>query len=491
MSRLCMMSINDRGNLGARQLVAEAKGLGHQAFLVNFGEYQHQTYQVSESADSAASFAALKEVVADIKPDIIGISYRSAMAELAPVVAGVARSAAPEARVMAGGIGPTSEPESAQAWAELVHVGEGDEALAGLLNDKGWGREPGRKAARTYGRLCEDLNTLPFPDYEGNTTTTIVRGQTIHPDGRLDNDLGAYPLLTSRGCVRNCSYCHNSTVHALYKGQRYNRQRSVGNVMQEIREAIQRWDIKLLSIYDDLFIANPDWALEFAREFPKVWPTDRAVLVPTLMGGPQIRNMPEMRPRRYWFMCHPCYVREDVIAAMAGSGAEEICLGVQSGSPRILDLYRRGTSIEEIKAATETLAKFNVAVKIDIITANPLETMEDIVATMKLVQSMPLKPSWHSGLSRLTIFPGAGLAEKLTEEQCQGLHNARQDFIDGLFRGAFLPRWYKLDLAKAVTRYEDFLRWTRKKGLTWPGATGSLDDGFWNPLTEWLDGGMA
>jgi hypothetical protein len=66
---------------------------------------------------------------------------------------------------------------------------------------------------------------FPFIDYGAENKFSIVRA-TIENDGRYDNDVGAYPMLTSRG-VLACTFCHNSTVHDLYRGQKYCRQRAL------------------------------------------------------------------------------------------------------------------------------------------------------------------------------------------------------------------------------------------------------------------------
>jgi len=486
--RFVMISLCDRGNLGARQLVARGKALGHEMFLINFGEYEHETYQFSEEAEGperCASFCELEELLPKLKPDVIGISYRSRMAKMAFEVSCSARTATGHrVPIIAGGIGATSAaivgPWRAWDWANYICLGEGDDVIKWLLepSDEKFCPVPlierkrehmPHRGSSVVGPLLQNLDDAPFPDYTAETTWTIVRGKVIHPDGRLDNDRGAYPLLTSRGCPRACTYCHNSTVHELYRGQKYCRQRSVEDVMTEIFNARERWDLKLLSIYDDLFIANPEWVFEFARELPNVWPN-----------------------ARFWCMTHPIYIRADVIRALVDVGLEEVCLGVQSGSDRILKLYRRGTTREQILEACDILATFPLTVKIDVISANPMEAQEDILDTMRLLQKMPMrraeaKGTWHPGLSRLTIFPGSKIADQVTQAQCDALHNERQDFVDGLYRAAFIPRWNSLDLVNALSRWEDFLRF--RDSRDWPADQGPLSDEHWMPLTTWLDEG--
>jgi len=476
MPRLVMISLNDRGNLGARQLVARAKALGHEAFLINYGQYEHDTYKFTDDIDSpnrSHAKAVLVKLLHRLSPiDILGISYRSLMAELAADLARTIREARVTYKlIIAGGIGATSDPLQANTWANGYCVGEGDFAIGPLMAGKPLKEVQNIESPSVHlanrAPLLANLDEAPFPDYDPDTTFAIVNGDLIEADGRLDNDIGAYPLLTSRGCPRACTYCHNSTVHNLYRGQTYVRQRSVENVMDEIAWARSRWEVKMLSIYDDLFIANPPWVFEFAKRLRQVWP---------------------VRPR-FWCMTHPCYIREDVISALVGSGLEEVCLGVQSGSERILKLYRRGTSEKQILDAAETLGRFpGLRVKIDIISANPMETEQDLLDTMTVLQKIVNRcPNSYPGLSRLTIFPGSKIADELTQAECNALHTDRQDFIDGLYRAAFVERWRILNLTDAMRRYNDFQ--TFRLANTWPEDQGILTDSHWQPLTTWLDKG--
>jgi radical SAM superfamily enzyme YgiQ (UPF0313 family) len=158
----------------------------------------------------------------------------------------------------------------------------------------------------------------------------------------------------------------------------------------------------------------------------------------------------------------------------------------------MLRLYRRGTTRAHIHQACNILARFPITVKVDIISANPLETTDDIVDTMRLLQAMPMRAGrtsrpWHPGLSRLTIFPGSVIGEQVTQAQCDALHTERQDFIDGLYRAAFVARWNHIDLADAIQRYEDFQ--TFRASRAWPEDEGVLSDAHWTPLTTWLNEG--
>jgi len=63
-------------------------------------------------------------------------------------------------------------------------------------------------------------------------------------------------------------------------------------------------------------------------------------------------------------------------------------MGVQSGSQRILDFYRRPTPIARVERAAADLAKFSkyhINPAYDIICDNPIETRQDVVDTLELI----------------------------------------------------------------------------------------------------------
>ncbi len=415
MARIAMISCNDRCCMGARQLSSLVKN-HHVFYLICYGEYHHATFSYTAQAGDQVDERLLLDLLRRLSPDLVGFSYRSVQAGLSAHLAGRIRSEL-SLPVIAGGIGPTSDPDSAVRQYDMVCIGEGDFVLPRLLDaidETGsldlavkktpnlWYHTDVGTAKNPVERLVsrEELSEFPFIDYDADDKFTIVRGNLMEHDGRLDNEVGAYPMLTSRGCPFACTFCHNSNMHDLYCDQRYCRQRSVASVILEMEQAKNRFSARIFSIYDDLFTLNRQWALEFASEYSK------RIALP------------------FWCYTHPSKVSREIHEALMKAGLENTAMGVQSGSERVLsDVFNRKTSRSNILSAAAVLKDLNCRVQIDLITANPFENDDDRRDTLDLMQAMPKNTrtndgehAWFYCQSRLTYFPNSRISRMVAEQ---------------------------------------------------------------------------
>ena len=145
--------------------------------------------------------------------------------------------------VILGGPHVTFLPEEALDYADYVFRGEGESSILPFVHalEKGDGFEnvPGLSFYESNnihhnqpGQPCQKLDTVPFPDF------SLIRT----PIGKVR------PVMTSRGCPYNCSFC---TVTSMF-GRRY-RFRSKENVIRELRGINGKQKI---FFYDDNFAAD-------------------------------------------------------------------------------------------------------------------------------------------------------------------------------------------------------------------------------------------
>jgi radical SAM superfamily enzyme YgiQ (UPF0313 family) len=121
----------------------------------------------------------------------------------------------------------------------------------------------------------------------------------------------------------------------------------------------------------------------------------------------------------------PNYVREDKIEVLTWAGLDHVRMGIQSGSQRILDFYRRPTPVCKIEEAVQTLHKFrkyHLSPEFDIIVDNPIETRKDVIDTLELLYRLP-RPYFLLVYS-LRIIPNTELARLFKE---QGIDAAKID----------------------------------------------------------------
>jgi radical SAM superfamily enzyme YgiQ (UPF0313 family) len=366
--------------------------------------------------------AALQQIV-DLSADagLVGISAMTTSFLLARQLT-QALHASLTVPVIWGGVHPTVCPEACLQYADLVCIGEGEQAIVTLarriagghdysnVNNLAWLDSEGRLVINPPYPLERNLDALPFPDYEFERHYVLHEGQVIPFSQDLMyyylTDLGSwasgpvYGLLTTRGCPYRCAYCINSTLITIYPGWCKLRRRSLGNVIAEIHTARARLPgIEAIAIRDDTFLANPE---SYIAEFSQLYRTE--------VGLP-------FRVHTTAQTASPAKLQY-----LAEAGMRLVIMGIQSGSPRIQKLYNRHISNDQIIRAAEVIHSFQHWVPCpmyDIITDNPYETDDDRFDTLRLVHNLP-RP-FRLSLFSLTFYPGTSI-----------YHRAK---ADGLIKG--------------------------------------------------------
>jgi anaerobic magnesium-protoporphyrin IX monomethyl ester cyclase len=263
-----------------------------------------------------------------------------------------------------GGPHPTFFPEMIQEeGVDGLCIGEGEGALLDLADSLANGKvrtdipnwwfktEEGiiRNPVRP---LIRDLDSLPLPDraliYDKHAATR--RSPIKH-------------FISSRGCPYNCTYCFNHAYYTIYAGERRVHQRSVGHVIQEVKEVKERWPLQHVVFMDDLFIIRDDWLEELAER----WPSE--------VGLP--------------FFCN---VRADLIVRrphkvrlLQRAGCVTVSMGIETANDRIRnDLLKRRMGREEIIRAAHLFRQAGIHVTATNMLALPTGTLEDDLETMRL-----------------------------------------------------------------------------------------------------------
>ena len=263
--------------------------------------------------------------------------------------------------IIIGGIHPTSLPEEVikEDCYDMLCVGEGEEALEELLQrlkEKSsyadiknlWVKDGSGKIHRNPKRLLiKSLDTLPPPD------KTL-----FHKYGVLTSRL---MVMTARGCPFTCTYCVNSFRNELYSSEKYLRQRSVPNVMEELIHLKNTYNPKGFRFEDDVFAYNVKWL----REFKEVYR--------------QHINLP--------FHCYvtPSTAKDSVLKELKEAGCSSVSMGIQSGSVEIRKkLLNRNHSDESIILAAQRIKKYKIKLNTEFIFGFPEETPADMFKSLEL-----------------------------------------------------------------------------------------------------------
>ena len=196
-----------------------------------------------------------------------------------------------------------------------------------------------------------DLDALPLPAWD------LVDAESYRRAWRSTHGRMSWNVVTSRGCPYGCNWCAKPVF-----GRRYS-QRSPAAVAEELRRLKQEVAPDHLWFADDLFGLTSRWIAAFADEV-------------------------RARDARIPFMiqCRADLVSPAVARALADAGCEEVWMGVESGSQRILDAMDKGTTVDEVRAATRALKAHGVRACWFLQLGYPGERWDDVVATRDLVR---------------------------------------------------------------------------------------------------------
>lgn len=304
-----------------------------------------------------------------------------------------------------------------QAGADFVILGEAEMTLLELA-----GRlEEGQDCSNIQGiafckngqvlntprrAVIHDLDALPLPAWD-LVDMTPYRDSWIKHAGYFSLNMA-----TTRGCPYKCNWC----AKPIY-GNRYN-SRSPENVITEIKWLKELFSFDHLWFCDDIFGLKPGWVNRFAE---------------------LVEN--ENLSFRFKVQCRAdLLLKEDYVKALARAGCDNVWMGAESGSQKILDAMDKGTTVPQIYEATRLLKKHGIHPSFFIQFGYPGETREDIRKTIRMINE--LLP-WEIGISVSYPLPGTVFYERVKAELKNKANWTDSDELRVMFRNTYSPSFYK------------------------------------------------
>ncbi|HYW13563.1 MAG TPA: radical SAM protein [Longimicrobium sp.] len=250
-----------------------------------------------------------------------------------------------------------------------------------------------------------DLDALPLPAWDLVDAEAYRRAWT-GAHGRL-----SWNVVTSRGCPYGCNWCAKPLF-----GRRYD-QRSPGDVAAEIRLLKETVAPDHLWFADDIFGLTAEWIQAFADEVARL-----------------DARTPFMMQTRVNLM------RPATVAALAAAGAEEVWLGVESGSQKILDAMEKGSRVDQVRTATRTLKAHGIRACWFIQLGYLGEDWDDVLLTRDLVREE--RPD-DIGVSVSYPLPGTKFHAAVQAQMGAKQNWSDTDDLAMLFHGTFSTAFYK------------------------------------------------
>ena len=310
---------------------------------------------------------AMREAVAALNPDVIGVSVRNldnsdalALRHYTPEAAGMLRTLrtlAPDATVIAGGAAFGVAPQSLfrELDVDYAVAGDGERASVALIDELAAGRTPG--AIPGLVRQSGDGGSAFTPPGEAADLDSLPR---VHMHRWLD--LKAYerrgatvPVQTKRGCVYKCVYCTYRNV----EGWGY-RLRDPLLVAEEIAE-LHHEGVRHFDFVDSTFNSPPGHAIQVCE----------AIVARNLRVQLDTTNFT------------PAAVSDELLAAMKRAGFRWLGITAESASDPVLARLEKGFDAAKAHTAAERIEAAGIGTLWIFLLGGPGETPETVEETLR------------------------------------------------------------------------------------------------------------
>jgi radical SAM superfamily enzyme YgiQ (UPF0313 family) len=315
---------------------------------------------------------------------------------------------------------------------DVVCLGEGEEAMAEVIQrlaegkpikdvENFWVKEDEKIYRNPVRPLNTSLDSLPFPDRD-----------LIYQYPAYRTRSNKY-VLTSRGCPFDCTYCFNHSLKKLYHGKGvFCRKRSIESVAKEIEELKEKAPVKRIQFFDDVFILDKKWVLEFCKVYQE------RIRLPFI-----------------------CYVRvnlvdEDIIEALKYAGVVTITFAIETADDYLRNrVLKRRITDEQILRTVELLHQYKIRFFIQNMIGLPGETLDKAMNTLKL--NARCKPSYAIA-SIFQPYPGTELTQYAIEN---GYYDGKEEIHYDSF--------YEKSILNLPKRYQfENLSWLFSLGVAFP-----------------------
>jgi len=271
------------------------------------------------------------------------------------------------------------ETLSNYSFVDYVVRGEGEFTMLELVKSIKKGEEPKSVLGLSYraksGVIKENrprpplmnLDALPMPAYH-----LLPMSKYTFQGYRFAT------MVTSRGCPFKCVFCSSSRIC----GKRW-RGHSAERVVNEIEFLTDRYKIKFIEFLDDTFTFDKNRVKEICNEI-----ANRGIDV--MWTGSSRVNL----------------FNRELALKIKSAGCQIVYFGVESGSQRILNLMKKGITLEQSVKAIRLAKEVGINTVASFILGMPDESVEEANATIKFATR--LSPD-YAQFTICTPYPGTEL----------------------------------------------------------------------------------
>lgn len=393
---------------------------------------------IAADLDEASMLAALDAAAPDVVVSLLGFGCFSEDVGYLESI----RAARPDVKLVGFGYLPTQRPEEVMAntsldallleepeyaWSGyldlLQETADDPAAVPGLVSRQaveGGDTEVvrGQPAIRLTG---EQLDALPFPDHG-------LIDREAYSESYLGRPIAA--VLSARGCPFQCTYCVRMF------GKKFVT-RSAENILDELEVLVREQGIRNIRFMDDTFTLDPKRLKAICQGM-----LDRELGL------------------RWTCLTRLDCLDEEGLRLMKRAGCKRMYCGVESGSQRMLDRFKKGAKVDVMAEQIRLARRAGIEVSAFFIVGAPGETDEDFDQSVRFAIDTGVD---YVIVTRMQYWPGTELYDGVTGDLDFSLFpfsvKYEPDADDNFYRRekAFYRRFY-LRPRYAIKRIPNLIR---------------------------------
>jgi len=259
----------------------------------------------------------------------------------------------PKAMICLGGPGTYSDEFVNWNVIDSICKGEGEYTILEMLKDAKAG-----KLKKIYmGKIVDNLDAIPFPArhlLEGKQGGNIFAYDHNYKEG------GSTVILSTRGCPYNCHFCSSP----YFTNSRKLRFRSPQYVAAEIKQVIEKYNIRQFRFSDDMFTANKKNIYELCN----------------LIGDMDI----------VWrISCRVNPIDKEMLEVIFQAGCKEISFGIESFDNNVLRILNKKATDADNVRALEMAAEVGIKTRVLFMIRTPGQTKETVKININYLEHVP------------------------------------------------------------------------------------------------------
>jgi len=332
------------------------------AYLASMLEKNKFTVRIIDSSASLININEIIKILKEEKPSIIGITVTTQTLRSVYLLVKEIKKASIKSEIVLGGPHISAEPEIIKKIdVKYGFVGEAEYGLIKLCefiirkkgsinNIKGLVYKKNHKLKINERDFIKNLDLLPFP-----ARRLLPNDKYFSPviSGRITS------MIATRGCPFNCIYCSRAAMG------RQCFHRSPENIAEEMKECVEKYNVKYIEFVDDTFTIKQDKILSLCK----------------LIKEKNIKV-------KWGCQTRANLVDKKLLKEMHSAGCMKISFGVETGSQRVRYLLNKYISDEAFRNACKWCKEIGIETNAFFMFGHPTETIEEMEQTIKFAKEL-------------------------------------------------------------------------------------------------------